>query len=301
MGVPYVPGRVAREYHRLPRSIRESVNRETDRLFQEETSVTRPLNPSGPADLELRRTWLRTRDKVMGKLDELLQEEIDRDKRESVLEEIPYEMRWHHWEEGARLLETWFERPVAIAPKYSSPVTDVIKMNWVLTFARAKDVYDAMLREKIWTNEASQKRMATVLRVPSGSGVFVVGDLSLPVTALDQQWINVRSVYNGTNIDGLAAALGNFNFHLVIVGKSQRLNALEYSVTVEEVGVYAKDSVDFEGDQFLGWWGYNDSLIYNSDFREWRNRNNAGGDFRVYSDVKRTRLAKPDVVVVKVP
>ena len=29
--------------------------------------------------------------------------------------------------------------------------------------------------------------------------------------------------------------------------------------------------------------------------------NNAGGDFRVYSDVKRTRLAKPDVVVVKVP
>jgi hypothetical protein len=72
-------------------------------------------------------------------------------------------------------------------------------------------------------------------------------------------------------------------------------------VTVEEVGVYAKDSLDFEGNQFLGWWGYNDTPINNADFRDWRTRHSAGGDFLVYSDMKRTRLAKPDVMTLKVP
>lgn len=301
MSAPYIPGKLSREYHRLARVIREDVDREVDRLFQEQTGVTRKLNPTGSADLELRRTWLRLRDQVMGKLDELLDEKIEQDKRDGVLQEIPYEMRWHKWEQGARLLETWFERPIAIAPKYSAPVTDVIRMDWVLTFPRAKEVYDKIFADRIWTNDASAKRMAAILPVPTGSGTFLIGDLSKPVTVVDEKWINARPVKNGWEEDGMAAALANFNFHVAIAGKTQRLNALEYAVTVEEVGVYVKDSFDFEGDQFLGWWGYNDSLIYNADFREWRNRNNAGGDFLVYSDVKRTRLPKSEAVTVKVP
>jgi hypothetical protein len=70
-------------------------------------------------------------------------------------------------------------------------------------------------------------------------------------------------------------------------------------VTVAEVGIYVKDSFDFNDDQFLGFWGYRDTPTNNSDFREWRDQNNAGGDFLVFSDIKRTRLATPDAVPVK--
>jgi len=73
------------------------------------------------------------------------------------------------------------------------------------------------------------------------------------------------------------------------------------TVSIEEVGIYAKDSFDFEGDQFLGWWGYRDTEYHNSDFREWRAINNAGGDFRIYSDIARIKLAVPDTVTVTIP
>jgi hypothetical protein len=73
----------------------------------------------------------------------------------------------------------------------------------------------------------------------------------------------------------------------------------DLTMTVDEVGVYVKDSFDFEGDQFLGFWGYRDTPYNNSDFREWRMANHAGGDFLVFSDIKRTKISPPDVVKVK--
>jgi hypothetical protein len=306
MGSPYVPGPLSGEYHRLPRAIRESVQREADRRFREKTGVSRALNPTSASDLRLRRTWLRIRDEVMGKVDQLLEAEsleaeLEQLKTDDIVEGIPAEMRWNGWKEAAQLLETWFERPPAVLPNYSSPVTNVIKMDWILGFARAKAVYDEIIKDRIWTNDASQKRFPSIARIPFGAGTFQFGDLYQAVTLVDKQWINTRSITDVTAVDGLAAAIGRFNLHVAIAGKTQRLNALEYSVTVEEVGVYAKDSLDFEGKQFLGFWGYKDTPINNVDFRDWRNRHAAGGDFLVYSDIKRTRLPKPDVMTLKVP
>jgi hypothetical protein len=92
-------------------------------------------------------------------------------------------------------------------------------------------------------------------------------------------------------------------------------NSLE--VTVEEVGIYARDSYDFINDgstywqclycddQPLGNW---DTIapenlkgvgkISNNTFNNWRKANNKGGDFLVYSDIKVTRLNAPEIFVV---
>jgi hypothetical protein len=48
----------------------------------------------------------------------------------------------------------------------------------------------------------------------------------------------------------------------------------------------------------LGLWGYRDDPIHNSDFRKWRADNHLGGDFQVFSDVKRIRRTPPDVMAV---
>ena len=77
------------------------------------------------------------------------------------IDAIPDEMRnTLEWPDRLCIvLETGSYVPAVVAPKYSAPVTDVIKMDWVLRFARAKEVYDAIFKEKIWTNSASQGRM----------------------------------------------------------------------------------------------------------------------------------------------
>ena len=82
-----------------------------------------------------------------------------------------------------------------------------------------------------------------------------------------------------------------------------------HQVSITEVGVYVRDSFDFNGDQFLGYWDDSDNSVSilnplsgervsNESFRQWRTANNRGGDFLVFSDVKRTRLSAPDVFFI---
>ncbi|QNI31763.1 hypothetical protein H7849_22390 [Alloacidobacterium dinghuense] len=309
MSLPYVAGVQSKEYYQLPKPQKIEVDQETNRRFREKTGVTRRLDPTNGKDLELRRTWLRIRDEVITDRDaQELRHELDLDG----LTAIPEEMRFEGWNEGAQLMETWFERPPTVTPNYTAPVTDLIKMSWVLRFGRAKSVYDAIFKDRVWTNDPSRKRIREILKgkaLPSPGQSLPFGNLSAPVTVVDEQWVNARPVQNGFSIDALTAALGRFVFNIAISGTISRIGpnlpgvpALPaVMISIDEVGVYVKDSFDFEGDQFLGWWGYRDTDYYNSDFREWRLLNHAGGDFRVYSDVKRTKLAISDILTIPIP
>jgi hypothetical protein len=212
----YRPGWESKVYRHYPSKVRAAIADEVDRRFREKTGVSKPLDPTSSGDLELRRVWLRLRDEVVGeKVDKLVEE----DRRDSVLTEIPYEMEWYHWDEGAKLLEMWFERPAAIAPKYSAPVTDIIKMDWVLQFQRAKEVFDEIVRDRIWTNDATRKRLRELLRKKPITGP-TFGDLSLPVPQIDEAWVNARPVISGGAPDALTAALGAFELHVAIAGRA---------------------------------------------------------------------------------
>ncbi len=307
MGGIYRPGWESKTYRLYARIKRNAIAQEVDRRFREQTSVRRRLNPTSPDDLELRRVWLRIRDQVVGKSEEEIDKEwykpggaadqLEADHRDSLLTEIPDEMEWNHWNEGAQLLETWFERPPTTAPNYSAPVTNLIKMDWVLQFSRAKSVYDEMLKDRIWTNKAGQDRLAEIFKKKPPTGP-TFGDLGQSVTQIDEAWVNSRSVSSGSTVDALTAALGGFLLQVAIAGKAVRAPTGAIMLTIEEIGIYVKDSFDFNGAQFLGVWGYRDDPVYNEDFRKWRADHNLGGDFQVFSDVKRTRQNPPDVVMV---
>jgi len=195
MSEPYIPGELSKRYHSLKPAEREAIRIEVDRRFRKKTNIDRQIDPKSSADLELRRTWLRIRDEVMEQKDleewMVLRHELDLDG----LTEIPFEMRWEHWDQGADLLETWFGRPPAIMPNYSAPVTDIIKIDWVLGFGRARAVYDQMIRERVWTNDAAQRRMKTVFsNVIMDGKIRPFGDLSQATPMVDKQWVNSRSV-----------------------------------------------------------------------------------------------------------
>jgi len=225
---------------------------------------------------------------------------------------IPKIMRAKGWANGARLMEGWFSRPSATAPAYGTPESQTIRTTWVLSFARAKFVYDQIMRERIWANPAAQKEIAKLLRkkqlLSSVPRSAAFGNLSAPVTTVDLDYINQRVVgFGSSDLDDMSAALGNFAFRVAVAGGVTPIpRASRFEVIIAEVGVYVRDSYDFNGDQFLGFWDDQDNAmsminplsgtrVTNSDFRAWRDRNGKGGDFMVYSDLIKMRLAVPEV------
>ncbi len=158
---------------------------------------------------------------------------------------IPGIMRSKTWLNAARLMDSWFSRPSGVAPAYGPPDTATIRMDtWVLRFPRARQVYDQLIRERVWAG--------SVAPAPGGA---------------------------------------------------------RFQVTITEVGIYIRDSYDFNGDQDLGYWDDTDNSVSminplsgtkvtNADFRAWRAPNGRGGDFLVFSDVKRTTLRPPDSFLV---
>jgi Family of unknown function (DUF6402) len=251
----------------------------------------------------------------------------------SDLRNIPRVMRGQGWNNGARLLDTWFSRPSAIAPAYSASDTTTIRMDaWALTFTRARRVYDQLIHDRIWANAPAQVEVANMLRRKGLliSTPMAFGRLSDPVPVQHADRINFRTVGSVTDFDDMTAALANFTFRVVVAGTvgpvapapGAPAGPTTYQVRITEVGVYIQDSFDFEGDQFLGCWSdspdgfspipppsgisigpipipsFQYKPVFNSTFRDWRTSNGHGGDFLVFSDMKRVTLSTPDTFVI---
>lgn len=240
------------------------------------------------------------------------------------LTNIPTIMRANKWPRGADLMDSWFARNVTIAPKYGMPDTTTVTMGWVLSFPRAKEVFDQVLKDKIWANEAARKQIGKMLRAKGllGPGTRTFGNLGARVDVQDPDYINFRVVgFSAFDTDDMSASLGNFLFRVVVAGTvtgalpaakgaSAPAAPPSYQVKVTEVGLYVADSYDFNGDQMLGFWNekkntmsminpFAGTEVTNADFRAWRTANNKGGDFRVLSDVRRVTLTAADTFDVQ--
>ncbi len=225
------------------------------------------------------------------------------------LTNIPGIMRSKGWNNGARLLEVWFSRSTATAPAYGPPDTSTVRMDrWALTFSRARQVYDQLMREQIWANPPAQREIAAMLRrrglLSSGGQSF--GNLTRPIQDMDADYINYRTVdFSLSDLDDMTAALGNFTFRVIVAGSVEPLRGRSgHRVTIQQVGVYIRDSFDFNGDQFLGYWDDSDNSVSmfnplsgtrvdNADFRACARATGEAEIFSVFSDVKLTNLTSP--------
>jgi len=266
-------------------------------------------------------------------------------------------------------MEKWFSLPSYIAPIYNNPPdTNTITMDWVLKFARAKNIYGEIMRDKIWANDAAKFELAKRLnkaglltsvrksrvdpKIPCGGLLCTkpfdsfdktfaqtqkplrryfsikktFGDLSKPVPKFEEEYINSRQVKAETVLDDMTAALGDFQFRVVVAGsvsyipeQDSILPVAEYLVTISEIGIYIVDSYDFNNrflNEYLGYWCYNKETdyysvdlvpkfssphlpyitinncaeVYNSSFQKWRSENGRGGDFLVFSDLYKPKF-----------
>ena len=205
-------------------------------------------------------------------------------------------------------MDAWFARPVSIKPAYGTPPV-LVTMDWALGFSPVKSKDEEIIREKIRANEAAKKELRKQLQKKNllrAGALTAFSDLSKAAADMEDDYVNFRPVggyvyqyYSYQGLNDLTAALGRFVLNVAIAGTVESVsNSAQFRVSVKEVGVYIKDSYDFEGDQFLGYWDDGDNSVStinrfggdsvtNEDFRNWRGANGKGGDFRVYSDVKK--------------
>ena len=226
---------------------------------------------------------------------------------------------------GADLMEEWFRRPANNNPLTAVPSTTIITMSWVVGFTRAKQVYDKMIAEKMWLTTNAKKLMGERLAaqgklLPSPRPVDFFRPFTDPVPQLDADYIQEQIV--GSNwdaltlpMDDLMAALNRFKLRMVVSGSVRQAvigNAPRHEIQIREVGIYIRDSYDFNDDpswfkpsQPLGCWdpvsntagltSASGTCVNNADFRNWRAANGMGGDFLVFSDLEIITRSPPDV------
>lgn len=224
-------------------------------------------------------------------------------------------MRKNSWLNGAELQRKWKESASAVKPAWAFTDTDTIKMDsFVLTFERAQKEYNKILT-RVRTND--QKQQAQIEKLldrhqlrdgqPHSFGNFETDGMA----KLDHDSIQSEGVGEGTfakafvPLDDLTASLNAFEFKAAVSGTIQPVpGEKKLRVRIKEAGIFVEDDFDFEGTEPLGCWDpltdtlsrsfaatcSNGTALDNAAYRMWREHHNKGGDFKVYSDIKREPL-----------
>ena len=185
--------------------------------------------------------------------------------------DIPAIMRANGWLNGVQLMDHWFSGSGA------ANKTTIQMDSWVLTFARAKTVYDQLIGHKVYVNAAKKEIVKLA-------------------TTKDKDYIQYRTVGSLSDpVDDMFAALGRFNLRVIVEG-SVTVAGNSHCFEIKQVGIYVQDSYDFVGTQRLGYWNattnyggknpFRGDLVTNADFRA----HGGGRDFIVFSDIKVTTL-----------
>lgn len=252
------------------------------------------------------------------------------------LTNVPRIMQVYGWAHGAALQNKWFGSAAKRYPIYASTDTTTIKMNWVLGYPGPKGLYDSIFTRRLWATENARKLLAKrLLGWGMLTGFRQTFDQTIkPPELLEAEYIqfapygggysgysyygssgyagsdapyHAYDLYSGlaaSGLNDLIAALGAFTFRVVLAGSVTPVLSGGREVTIEKVGVFVRDSFDFEGFQFLGFWNdsnntvsatnpFSGTAVFNSTYRSYRDTYHMGGDFMVFSDLLVTYLNPP--------
>ncbi len=223
------------------------------------------------------------------------------------------------------------ESPYRLSQLPSAYLDDTtVTMQWALGFARVRAAVDQL--QKSWASPAAitllKQRM---IRQSSGGPqqCWRFGDLSKPARILDETCQVNYAVFGRWNdpLDDFYGAMGEAQIKIAVSGIVIAQGRGSARVEIDELGFYLRDSYDFNDSnsfisQPLGCWGFEGMecglrtsmnvpisetvadeepsvvqgykyVVQNSDFRQWSEKNQRGGDFMVLSNVHRVRLPFP--------
>lgn len=257
--------------------------------------------------------------------------------------DIPYVMQSRYgWHIAARLMRRWFGGPSyqmtrqikenwdgVPVPSYAVEES-IVRMAWLMKFPRVSNA--AQTLRATWDSPEGRKELLIKINRarPAGQTSWRFGDLAKPASEVDKSCqVNIYPIGNFSDpLDEFYGAIGRGTLKIAASGMATRLNNGRTRVEIEDVGLYLRDTYDFNDDgqsiisQPLGYWGWTgvqrnpqlrwdieiepktvekdvprDRLyaVQNDDFRAWRKRYGRGCDFVIYSDVQRFKLSRPKV------
>ncbi|AVS64439.1 hypothetical protein C8245_00905 [Paracidovorax avenae] len=202
-----------------------------------------------------------------------------------------------------------------------------VTMQWALGFARVQAAM-ATLQAK-WLSPAGIAQLKDRVAQQShgrDQQCWRFGNLNQPAKILeDTCQVNYLSFGKWSDpMDDFYGAMGEAQINVAATGLVTPHTAGQSFIEVDEIGFYLRDAYDFNDSgtfisQPLGCWGFNGVecgihtqlnipteetlvdeepsavqkykyIVQNKDFRNWRSKNNKGGDFMVLTDVYRVRL-----------
>ena len=201
------------------------------------------------------------------------------------IQDVPKAMRKLHMPMAAKLQERWFagqenysRTPLDLqkeidqhGSRYASTLVDstTIKMDWVLSFPRAKKAFDELIGSSL-KNPKSMKILKNIL-APYRSRSDIVAwnsansdflqfhqkfqfqliDVNATWSSRISQFLR-REIFSAGVPDDLTGALGSFNFYAAV--RYATFNKSRSTATVSDISVYVRDPYEFSDEQYLGHW-----------------------------------------------
>lgn len=194
----------------------------------------------------------------------------------------------------------------------------IVKMKWYLSFPGMKEHVIKLSQTYLTPN--SKKELLKKLVI---ANIRKDGDYLCPMNPESARELNavcqIQTKPMGhllDTINDIYGSLGEYSLQLAVIGILKVPKTGRAYFQIHKMGIYIKDLFEFNGFQFLGLWTQEKCLgkaeivshslkgaaaaesytpmeeitspvffVYNSDFREWREKHNMGGDFIIYSDV----------------
>lgn len=189
------------------------------------------------------------------------------------------------WTEGATLLRHWMSHPSNDDPRLGIPDCSTVTLQWARGFSRAESVYQEAKRSKIWTTEHAKQQIRLLIDRRIQSPRSPMSQLRVDMRNQSNPDLITPSSHAGiyadrvaykpmTDLgptDALTASLGRFGYYFNVSGTCEP-DGDHFRVCIDRVGVYIRDSYDFNDDprwldprtwpsQPLGFWDTDRSYV----------------------------------------
>jgi len=208
------------------------------------------------------------------------------------LTDIPGAMRKMGWYYSGALLDKWF----SYSPKNQAETSfqkafgykkdgsgvypadridrDTIKLDWILSFPRAKEAFEKLKTDKILININAMRRLDAIMpqyatnkyqapfldvwQMCKGDIQKIHNHFQFQLAPVDTSAIEKAETYI-RNPDDLAGALGGFSFYAAVAEARININFFDIDLIINKVFLYMKNPFSFYddpsgGSQYLGHW-----------------------------------------------